>query len=205
MLTKKKRLNNQDIQELLSFNSETISNIETDIVQLHKDIDHLTEEQYHFIREQVREELELPYRLGNKRRYLYKEVPSDWDSTFYTKYSSFAEKWGNITLSDSSLDEMKNAIQQYYFRHKDGKIQVVFVANCDTVIKSKHGPRLQLSDPYGTIVTEPLTLGMDYDRLIPLIGHILIVFATVSKDDIQSYHVTRIKRTMFDTDGNLYD
>lgn len=198
-----KKAVNDEVREQMESNAAMIAEIKEENINLKNTLDWLEKNHQKGNRELVREELELPYRIGNKDRIMYPYIPPEWDDTFFTKFTSSAAEWGNITLDKLSFVEMESALKQYYFRHKDGKLDVVLVANCDTVIKSKNGLCLQLSDPYDTIITEPLTLGLDFDKLTELIGHIVIVNATVSKEDLHSFKVTRVKRTIYNTFGEI--
>lgn len=187
----------------LEQNDQTILSLESDIDFLEREIEKLKLDEENTISDMSRQELEFMYRKEKKTHSLYPFITEEWSNSFFDKHGDIAEKNGNINLTPATFIQLESAFKQYSFRHKDGFIHVKLVANCDSVIMSKDGPRLQLSDPYGSIITEPLKIRLDHDELSSFIGRILILNIKVHKNNVHAFHVTRVRRTKYVTDGSI--
>ena len=197
---------NKDLEEVnlaLEKNDRTIQSLESDISSLEQKIERLKIDEENTISDMSRQELEFTYRRKRMSHSLYPFISEEWADSFFDKHTDVAEKNGNINLTPATYVQLESALKQYSFRHKDGYIHIKLVANCDSIIMSKDGPRLQLSDPYGTIITEPLKIRLDHDQLSSFIGRILILSIQVHKSNVRAFHVTRIQRTKYATDGSI--
>lgn len=104
----------------------------------------------------------------------YESVPEPFKGSVYETYRREIEGIVQGNLSEKVLSKFReNALYLNSVENELKHINPVMVLYCDSIINSEQGPRLILSDPYGTITTTPME-NVSYDLAKNWIGLVLV-------------------------------
>lgn len=169
--------------------TEYIQSLLDEIEKLEKEEEEYNKRKEEELREEVRRKLYIDG-TGEKNHILYsKEILKEWEHTYFTQKRENVEKIANATLSEENMKTIQLKLREYEYRFH-GKIPVNIVACCNTIISTKEGPALALSDPYRSIITEPLKIANDEAAVFA--GNTLLLDMELRKD-CKKYYVKRVR------------
>lgn len=99
----------------------------------------------------------LRNRNGNYQR--VENLPdfeTKWKESFFVKHRLIAEKYSGYTLSKRGITKAKEEHIEQPFRDEEAYIYVQVVVFVEAIIPTSTGIALKLSDPFGSILTDPL-------------------------------------------------
>ena len=126
----------------------------------------------------------------------YENMGEEYENTVYNKDRMEIESIVQGNLSELYLETMRKMTLKYNTDQKvNRRINPRMILHCDSVVKSKDGPCLILSDPCGYIKTAPVK-NVPYDLACSWIGMVLV--CSVSFDVCMfghvEYNVSEIRR-----------
>lgn len=141
------------------------------------------------LREEVRRKLYIDG-TGKKNHILYNEnIVKEWENTYYYEKRETVEKIANATLSNENMRVIQEKLAEYEYRFH-GNMPIKVVACCNSVISTMEGPALAISDPYRSVITEPLNLS-DFEAAA-FAGKSLLLDMEIRKG-CEKYFVKRVR------------
>ena len=140
--------------------------------------------------------------IQNRRKYTrddgyyskIEDVPdykSKWMNSFYDLHPDIAELYSDGNLSPGRLLNIREWNRRDNYK-KDTYNYIAFVVHCSAVISTAEGPVLYLEDPYGHIISKPLTWA-SLETAKSWANRMLIAHIGLNYIDKEYYPINRIQ------------